>query len=111
MIALEFKTEGTPEIAHGAMKGFVVMTRNKEGREAVFYAYYLNAHALEYDDGCDEKRGCPKDAEHSDGCPTTGWFYDESNFDYENCYHPLNADVVAWAALPIVADVKKEIEG
>lgn len=67
MIELKFQTDGVPEVGPGRMKGFVIMTRSKEGREAgreaVFCAYCLNAHSLEYEDGCDEKRGCAKDAE------------------------------------------------
>lgn len=110
MIGLAFKMEGVPEVKSGSMKGFVVLTRHKDSRETVFYAYYLNALPLEYEDGCDEKRGCQKDDEHPDGCPTTGWFYDESNFEYENCYHPITAtEVIAWAALPTVDEVKAAI--
>lgn len=93
---------GLPELKKGALGTFIIWTRNKDGREAVFPAYYLNAHPLNYEEDCAE-RGCPKGEEHEDGCPTTGWFYDESNFESDNCYHPISADVLAWAALPTVA--------
>lgn len=106
---LKFIVGNVPEIKSGDMDTFIIMTRSKEGRQAVFPAYYLNAYPLNYDDPCDE-RGCPKDAEHEDGCPTTGWFYDESNFEYDNCYHSISAEVIAFASLPTVEDVKSSIE-
>ena len=106
---LKFKLGNVPDDIHDGQLGtYIIMTRNKDGRENVFPAYYLNAHPLEYQDTCEE-RGCPKDENHDDGCPTTGWFYDESNFEYDNCYHSISAEVIAWAALPSVAEVKSSI--
>jgi hypothetical protein len=104
MIELKFAPGDKPEIPAGVQRTFIIVTRNKDGKEFCFPAHYLNAFPLEYEEDC-EDRGCPKDEEHGDGCPTTGWFYDESNFEYENCYHPISAEVLAWAAVPKAADV------
>lgn len=98
-IEIEFVTEAVPPVKPGHMELFIVAGVSKEGRKTCYPAYYLNAYPLEYQDDCEE-RGCPKDQNHDDGCPTTGWFYDESNFEYDNCYHPINGDVIAWATWP-----------
>ena len=95
--ALTFSAEPVPPVQPGHMGCFLTHTRSKTGYETVIPAYYLNAYPLQYDDDCKE-RGCTE--EHEDGCPTTGWFYDESNFEYDNCYHPLQAEVLAWSKLP-----------
>ena len=94
--ALEFQT-GTPDIAKGSMRRFIALIVSKHsGKDYVSPLYYLNGYPLEY-----EECICGADSDaHDDGCPTTGWFYDESNFDYENCYHPVPGDVVSWAELP-----------
>ena len=88
-----------PLCMEGDMRCLLAVVRGKDGRVRTIPAYYLNRYPLEYQDPCDE-RGCPKDENHEDGCPTTGWFYDESNFEYDHCYHPLGGEVIAWAALP-----------
>lgn len=100
-LSLSFTRSGLPDVKTGHQKCFVAMTRNKEGRECVFAAYYLNAYPLEYDDCV-----CKAEDDHDDGCPTTGWFYDNSNFEYENCYYEVSGNVIAWAALPTADDVK-----
>lgn len=94
--ALEFQT-GTPGIAKGSMRRFIALIVSKHsGKDYVSPLYYLNGYPLEY-----EECICGADSDaHDDGCPTTGWFYDESNFDYESCYHPVPGDVVSWAELP-----------
>lgn len=109
MISLTFKTDPVPDVKAGNLGTFIIVTRNKEGRGSCFPAYYLNAYPLQYDEDCAE-RGCPKDEVHEDGCPTTGWFYDESNFEYDNCYHSISADVIAWASLPKAVDVLASLQ-
>jgi hypothetical protein len=109
MIEVKFTLGNVPPTPAGDMDTYIIMTRNKDNREAVFPAYYLNAYPLNYDEPC-EDRGCPKDAEHEDGCPTTGWFYDESNFEYDNCYHSISAEVIAWAHLPSLEAVKGSLQ-
>lgn len=106
---LKFVQGNTPEVKAGGMDTFIIVSRNKEGRDFCYPAYYLNAYPLNYEEDCAD-RGCPKDANHEDGCPTTGWFYDESNFEYDNCYHSIAAEVLAWAPLPKAADVLASLQ-
>ena len=99
-IEIDFVAGSQPTIEEGAMLCCLALVRAKsDGVARVIPAYYLNAHPLEYQDDC-ATRGCPKDEDHEDGCPTTGWFYDESNFEYDNCYYPIHGEVIAWARLP-----------
>jgi hypothetical protein len=93
---LQFQA-GIPDIAAGSMRCFIaLMVSRHSGKDCILPLYYLNGYPLEY-----EECQCGDNADaHDDGCPTTGWFYDESNFDYENCYHPIAGEVVAWAELP-----------
>lgn len=93
-IALEFRPGNeTPDVKQGSYSGFIVVTENDNGKHFAFAGYYLNAYPLQYDE-CRCKEPC------EDGCPTTGWFYDESNFEYENCYYPISSRVVRWAPIP-----------
>lgn len=94
-VALQFVLGAEPPVESGGLKCFLVHTRGEEGREAVIPAYYLNAFPLEY-----EECICKADTDHEDGCPTTGWFYDQSNFEYDNCYHKLSVEVISWALIP-----------
>lgn len=103
---LKFTMGSTPEVKSGNLGTFIIMVRHKNGHEGVIPAYYLNEYPLEMDDGCDAP-----DCEdtHEDGCPHTGWFYDESNLDYQNCYYRIDAEVLAWSRLPTVDEVKSSI--
>lgn len=96
-VVLHFHHATTPPVKPGSKQSFIVLTE-REGRKASFAAHYLNQYPLEYEDGCE----APECAEgkHEDGCPTTGWFYDESNFDYDHCYFRLDGTVLAWAPIP-----------
>jgi len=101
--ALKFTHASTlPDTAPGTMVTCIILTKAATGRDWTMPAYYLNAYPLEYEDCV-----CNSHEDHgeNDGCPTTGWFYDESNFDYENCYHPVTGTVVAWAKIPSAEDV------
>lgn len=106
-LGLVFRQGGIPEVKPGTFRGFIGMTRY-QGRENVLPIYYLNAYPLEHEDCV-----CASEEIHEsgggDGCPVTGWFYDESNFEYEHCYYPVNGDVTAWAPMPTVANVKSAI--
>ena len=96
-VVLHFHHATTPPVKPGSIQSFIVLTE-REGRKASFAAYYLNQYPLAYEDGCE----APECAEgkHEDGCPTTGWFYDESNFEYDHCYYRLKGTVLAWAPIP-----------
>lgn len=99
-IALDFHTgDETPDVKRGSYAGFIVVTENDNGKHFAFAGYYLNAYPLDYGDSCPKGDGCQGDG-CDDGCPTTGWFYDESNFEYENCYYPISTKVVRWAPIP-----------
>lgn len=99
-IALDFHTgDETPDVKRGSYAGFIVVTENDNGKHFAFAGYYLNAYPLDYGDSCPKGDGCHGDG-CDDGCPTTGWFYDESNFEYENCYYPISTKVVRWAPIP-----------
>lgn len=99
---LKFTPAATlPEVAAGDNKIFIILTEHENGKRFVLPAYYLNRFPLEYED-CK----CDTDKDHDDGCPTTGWFYDESNFEYEHCYWKVTGTVLAWAPLPTAADVQ-----
>lgn len=86
---------GVPEIPDGGMKCVLALVKNKNSKEYVTPAYYLNGHPLEYEDCV-----CDSDDDHTnEGCPTPGWFYNESNFEYENCFYAIEGEVIGWAAL------------
>jgi hypothetical protein len=90
-----------PEVKRGHYDDFVITIENDKGRRSTYAAYYLNAYPLDYGDDCK----CTTDKDHDDGCPTTGWFYDESNFEYEHCYHAVNGKVITWAKIPTSDEV------
>lgn len=108
VVSLNFVTGSVPEVRKANMEFFVILTKNEDGNWHCFTAYYLNAYPLNYEESCEE-RGCQKDESHEDGCPTTGWFYDESNFEYEHCYNKISGEVLAYAPLPSAEDVKASL--
>lgn len=98
---LTFVADGVPPVKPGNLGVFLVTTRSPKGALYTSPAYYLNAYPLDYPDGCGEcalREKC--EAEDGDGCPTTGWFQDNSNFDYENCYYKISDEILEWAAIP-----------
>lgn len=89
---------GLPSVEEGWLRCFIVVT--EKSTKNTMPAYYLNKHPLEHDDCI-----CASESDHSaDGCPVTGWFYDEANFEYENCYYRIESPIVAWAELPTKDD-------
>lgn len=97
---IEFK-DGIPDVHSGQKVQVLIATKSKhDGQIRTFAAYYLNEYPLEYEDGCKLCQSGDDSHENLDGCPTTGWFYDESNFEYDNCYHPIYGDVLKWASIP-----------
>lgn len=89
-----------PEVKRGHLLDCIIVTE-RSGQRASFAAYYLNAFPLDHGDECI----CKTEADHDDGCPTTGWFYDESNFEYDNCYHAVVGTVLLWAPIPKAAEI------
>lgn len=75
IVALEFH-EATvpPDTAPGTMVTCIILTKAVTGRDWTMPAYYLNAYPLEYEDCI-----CASHEAHgeNDGCPTTGWFYEQ----------------------------------
>lgn len=57
----------------------------KDSKRAI-PAYYLNEYPLEDECGGENNK--------------TGWFYDESNFEWDDCYYPIEGDVIAYAPMP-----------
>lgn len=86
--------ETPPDVRRGGMECYIILcVGERSGQPYTQPAYYLNEHPLEYED-------CICAAEHDDGCPTTGWFSDEANFDYEHAYIRIRDEVVAYAHIP-----------
>lgn len=100
-VTLKFSDGSTlPEVRRGSLMDCIIVTEHS-GQRASFAAYYLNAFPLDHGDDCI----CKTEADHDDGCPTTGWFYDESNFEYDNCYHAVTGTVLLWAPIPKAAEI------
>lgn len=94
-----------PDVQRGCMKCFIILVRRVEGHEGfTMAAWYLNAYPLDMED-------CRCDQEHDDGCPTTGWFYDSSNFEYDNCYHHVEGTVVSYAPIPTAEQAAASLKG
>lgn len=113
-IVLDFNPVSvTPPVKEHDIQQFIITTKYVNDRKVpviiryrTYAAYYLNNYLLDRDGGCDKCSDSSVD--HSDGCPTTGWFYDESNFDYDNCYHPINSEVLEWAVIPQTYELSLE---
>jgi hypothetical protein len=107
-VALEFKAGSeVPDVARGNMEACIIMMRSRHtGKNFTMPAYYLNSYPLEFEDGC----GDPNCEDmHDDGCPVTGWFYDNANFEYENCYYRIEGECLAWALIPDATVVESAI--
>jgi hypothetical protein len=97
-----------PDVPKGQMRACIIMHRSKHtGKNFTMPAYYLNAYPLEFEDGCGDEK-C--EDEHDDGCPVTGWFYDNANFEYENCYYRIEGECLAWALIPDAVAVGAALE-
>lgn len=95
--------QGTPITEKKSANSYIVLSHN-EGKDFVFAAVFLNAFPLDY-----EECICESEEEHGDGCPTTGWFYNESNLEYENCCFPVTGTIIAWAEFPSAEAIRKSI--
>lgn len=100
-VTLKFSNgDVVPEVKPGNMMDCIIVTE-RDGKRFSFAAYYLNAFPLDHGDECI----CKTEAEHDEGCPTTGWFHDESNFEYENCFHAITGTVLLWAPIPRAVEI------
>lgn len=95
--------ENPPEVGRGDMGCFILLIKRGE-RHTALPAWYLNRHPLDYED-------CICGEDHEDGCPTTGWFHDSSNFDYEHCYQSVEGEIVAWSPIPTVDEALANMRG
>lgn len=98
MAELIFKT-GTPTVPSREMRYFLIA--GGEGKP-IWGAWYLQDYPLHYEDGCPNKdrEGFTCSCENGDGCETTGWFEETSNFDYDEFYKKLPQEPVAFAEQP-----------
>lgn len=103
-ITLDFQ-DGTPDVPRGGMRYYFVRSRSKhDGKVRVFGAWYLNEYGLEYDGPCphcpfpDGEEDCP--ATNGDGCPTTGWFEERFDPEYESSYYRLEGEILGFAPQP-----------
>ncbi len=91
----------TPTVAKSYEKALTVaVRRGTSGKAYVFPACYLNAMPLVYPRECI----CENEADHDDGCPTSGWFtfVTSNGYDsgvYERLLSPGD-ELLAWAELP-----------
>jgi hypothetical protein len=91
----------TPATKHGSSDNYIVAVKRKSsGKTYTFPACHLNAYPLEYDGDCI----CENEGDHSDGCPTSGWFgFDASNQYEAGLYTKLldpGDELLAWAEIP-----------
>lgn len=108
-VTLEFRPgDEIPDVPRGNIQACIILMRSRHtGKNFTQPAYYLNGYPLEFEDGC----GDPKcEDEHDDGCPVTGWFYDNANFEYENCYYRIEGECLAWALIPKASDVEAALQ-
>lgn len=94
---LDFQPAATPpEIDAGTMLSLLVLAEDG-GERYVLPAYYLNAAPL-----LREQCVCVDGETHDPaaGCPTSGWYYDQSNPEFEHCLYPIEGAVLAWTPLP-----------
>ena len=86
MTELNFKDGHTPIVQKGNMKLFIVLAETVDGihsgHKAVFPAFYLNKFPLEHYEGCDCQY-CSDEDYSGDGMPSTGWYSENSDFDFE----------------------------
>lgn len=100
-----FRPGVAPEIPRGTERSFIVAVRRaRNGKTYSFPAIYLNAYPLLYESGdCPKGNGCAGDG-CDDGCPTTGWYSESSDGDYDSNYTRLHLDAgdefLAWSAIP-----------
>ena len=105
-IPLEFEDGDTPSEVNGSNYFFVACRSRHDGKVRVFGAYYLNAEPLHYEDGC---ANCPDDADkcpssHGNGCPTTGWFTEAYDADYDQSWERVDGAVLGFAKQPQFPD-------
>lgn len=95
-VALTFTSADTlPDVQPGNMKAIIILNENEEGRRFCFAGYYLNKYTLDFDD----------DGESN----VSGWFYDESNFEYEHCYWRVSGKIIAWSPMPTAQSVTEAL--
>lgn len=103
-IAVNFvTTPELPDVPSGSKEKFVVVIDGKRGGSHAL-AYFLKDYPVTMEYGCDSE-GCKET--HGRGCPVTGWYSVDSDFDAEDGKIPLLRRVLAWAPLKDVKIPKK----
>lgn len=105
--------ETVPPAKNGAARVVIVAVSRAQQRGKVytFPAQYLNAYPLNYEDCI-----CASDDDHpDDGCPTTGWFTERSDEEYDSSYQSLLSGddvLVAWREIePHPLDARNLLAG
>ncbi len=106
-VPAEFR-DGDPEgLANGEQKYCLAAMRSRDdGKIYTFAAYFLNNVELHYEEGCEE---CPEDENECAmaqgcGCPTTGWFNEVFDTDYDRSWERVRGTVIAHAEIPAYPD-------
>lgn len=94
-----------PDVPQGRMRQFIIAVRGSPpGTMLTMPAWFLNQVPLPYGGTCPQcPHSEPKDTcskGRTDQCPTTGWFYNESNFEARNCFYLIDGTILAFAEFP-----------
>ena len=99
-----FAASVPPSIPVGTQRSFIVAVRRAHsGKVYSFPAIYLNGYQLVYETGeCPKGNGCEGNG-CDDGCPTTGWYSDSSEGEYDHNYAKLalapGDEFLAWSPI------------
>lgn len=88
-------TPALPSVAAGRKAEFLIAFETNGIRQFAS-ALYLNEYPVTMEYGCDHPDCREK---HGHGCPTSGWFWLDSDFTFEEGRKPIIGKVLAWAPL------------
>lgn len=84
-----------PAVAVGSNGKFLIL-HETNGYRMLSSAFYLNEYPVTMEYGCGHA-AC-RDT-HGAGCPVTGWYGLDSNFDFEEGRRPILGTVISWAEI------------
>lgn len=105
-VTLNFTEGNKPEAEPGTARYYFVRTRSRhDGKVRTHGAYYLSKYGLVYEygscPGCPDPEGGPKCLGAETGeCPTTGWFDEVTDPEFDSVYEPLSGEVIAFTLPP-----------